>query len=170
MIFCDLDGTLTDFVGRCNDLLPFDFFELQAKHGPDVIWPDINKYGINFWVGMQWMPDGKKLWNYLIANYRNIRVLSGVPRYKMSRYPKLGKHTWIDNNLGIYIERELVRRGDKVKFCDGYQDILIDDYEKTVLEWRANGGTAILHTSAKSTICQLKKLKGQNEDKNGFCK
>ena len=36
--------------------------------------------------------------------------------------------------------------------------ILIDDMQKNIDQWRAAGGIGILHTSAASTIEQLKKL------------
>ena len=36
--------------------------------------------------------------------------------------------------------------------------ILIDDLEKTIIEWREKGGIGIHHTSTSDTISQLKKL------------
>ena len=36
--------------------------------------------------------------------------------------------------------------------------ILIDDLKPTIDEWNAKGGIGILHTSAESTIKQLKEL------------
>jgi hypothetical protein len=40
----------------------------------------------------------------------------------------------------------------------GKYTILIDDLEKTIKEWHAQGGIGILHTSAADTIKQLKEL------------
>lgn len=39
-----------------------------------------------------------------------------------------------------------------------YADILIDDREKTIREWREKGGTGILHVSAEETLAELKRL------------
>ena len=36
--------------------------------------------------------------------------------------------------------------------------VLIDDYPKNIREWQRKGGIGILHTSASSTISQLRKL------------
>jgi hypothetical protein len=38
------------------------------------------------------------------------------------------------------------------------QAVLIDDYPKNIKEWTAKGGIGILHTSASSTIRQLKRI------------
>ena len=40
----------------------------------------------------------------------------------------------------------------------GKPSILIDDYEKNVREFIANGGQAIHHTNTSKTIAQLKRL------------
>ena len=121
-----------------------------------AIWPHINKHGIKFWTGIGWMPDGKLLWNY-VRQFRNTAVITAVPAYAESRYPKRGKNIWINNNLGADVTRFIGRRKDKIRHVKpGY--ILIDDYERTVWEWRANGGIGIIHKSADDTIAKLKRL------------
>ena len=37
-------------------------------------------------------------------------------------------------------------------------NLLIDDLPKNIAEWKAAGGTGILHKSVGQTIAQLKKL------------
>ena len=88
----------------------------------------------------------------------NVTVLSAAPAYDLSRYPKKGKNIWIDNHLGVNVNRVITRRSKKIKYCKR-GDILIDDYANTVHEWTAAGGIGILHTSASETIQQLKRLK-----------
>ena len=51
-----------------------------------------------------------------------------------------------------------VCRKHKQNYCTGPEDILIDDREKTIREWRNLGGTGILHVSAEETLEELKKL------------
>ena len=51
----------------------------------------------------------------------------------------------------------LASRGNKQNYSDK-SNILIDDRLDTIEEWRARGGIGIHHTSALSTISQLKKL------------
>lgn len=165
-IFCDMDGVLTDFVGRCKELLSIDIFKHQEKYGMASIWPHINKHGIKFWTHISWMPDGRELWGY-VKQFPNTVVITAVPAYKESRYPKNGKDIWIDQNLGVQVFRSIGRRKDKIKRCRfGY--ILIDDFEKTVQEWRDRGGIGIVHTSAQNTIAQLEKWRKECEDTHGL--
>ena len=46
---------------------------------------------------------------------------------------------------------------NKAKFSH-QNNILIDDRKDTIDAWNAKGGIGILHTSAASTIAQLKEL------------
>ena len=53
----------------------------------------------------------------------------------------------------------LVRRKEKKLFArKGKPSILIDDYEKNVREFIANGGKGIHHTNTSKTIAELKRL------------
>lgn len=165
-IFCDMDGVLTNFVGRCQELLSIDIFKHQEKYGMESIWPYINKYGYKFWTQINWMPDGQKLWHYL-RQFPNTVIITAIPSYKASRYPKQGKNAWIDANLGVSVFRRIGRRRDKVKDARfGY--ILIDDYEKTVQEWRERGGIGIVHKSADATIAQLETWRKECENTHGL--
>ena len=55
-----------------------------------------------------------------------------------------------------------VSRQDKQQFAkdgrDGRPNVLIDDHEGNIKEFRAKGGIGIHHTSADDTIKQLKKI------------
>lgn len=156
MIFCDMDGVLTDFAGRCNELLDFDLFEEQEKHGMDCIWEPINKFGLDFWTGMPWVEGGKKLWDF-VGTLPDVRILSAIPDPTLCPYALEGKEIWIKDNLGNHVDYTITRRSNKVDHCLPYR-ILIDDFPKTVKEWRDAGGLAILH-NAKSVDFTLETLK-----------
>ena len=49
-------------------------------------------------------------------------------------------------------------RKEKQDYCKGPEDILIDDREKTIREWRDQGGTGILYVSPEKTLKELEEL------------
>ena len=151
-LYCDLDGVLTDFNKR------FDYFtgisprEYEKKYGTKKFWELIDEeVGVKFWVGMPWMPDGKELWNFIKP--LNPTLLSSPSRNNESR---LGKRLWVRNHIpGTKLI--LAFRVNKKQYSQR-NSILIDDMPRTIEEWKAEGGIGILHTSAASTIEQLKQL------------
>jgi len=151
-IYCDMDGVLCDFDTR------FEYFggmspkAYEAKYGTKKFWELIDgEVGVRFWVGMSWMPDGKELWNY-IKPY-NPTLLSAP---SMNNASRLGKRLWVKNNLP---GQKLILASAKNKpNYSGENHILIDDRKDTIENWIAQGGIGIYHTSAKSSIDQLKEL------------
>jgi hypothetical protein len=151
-IFSDMDGVLTDFEGRfekySDGMKPADY---EKKFGKDKFWELVDGEGVAFWVGMPWMSDGERYWDY-IKDY-DTQLLSSPSRSNTSR---LGKRLWVRNNMP----------GVKLTLAQAYlkknyaapNHILIDDRKSNIDEWRAEGGIGILHTSAADTIAQLKKL------------
>ncbi len=149
-IYCDLDGVLVDFDKGYEDLTGMTTKEANAK-GLEVFWEPIAKAGAAFWIKLKWMPDGKELWNY-IKQY-NPSLLSAPSREESSR---IGKRVWVKRNLpGVKLI--LANASDKQNYS-GENQILIDDRDKNIDQWRSKGGIGILHTSTANTIKQLKKL------------
>jgi hypothetical protein len=58
-LYCDMDGVLCDFEKRFKDLTGLSPNAFRDKNGLDEFWKVIDKDGVRFWVGMDWMPDGK---------------------------------------------------------------------------------------------------------------
>jgi hypothetical protein len=151
-IFSDMDGVLTDFDEAfkkvSNGIPPREY---EKKFGKDKFWELIDGGGVDYWVEMPYMSDGKQYWDY-IKDY-DTELLSSPSRSSTSR---LGKRQWVKNNMS----------GVKLTLAQAYlkrnyaapNHILIDDRKSNIEEWRANGGIGILHTSAADTISQLKKL------------
>ena len=152
-IYSDMDGVLVDFNSRfkefSNGIEPQDYVD---KFGIEAFWKLIDdETGVRFWIGMNWMPDGKEYWNY-IKKY-NPKLLSAPSRKNESR---LGKRIWAKRNLpGTKV---ILAYAENKKNYANANSILIDDMEKNIEQWRAAGGIGILHTSAASTIAQLKEL------------
>lgn len=151
-LYCDMDGVLCDFDARFDYFTGMDPREYEEKYGKEQFWHLIDgEIGVKFWVGMPWMPDGKELWNFIKPF--NPTLLSAPSRNNESR---LGKRLWVRNNLpGTKLI--LASRINKQQYSQK-NSILIDDMPRTIKEWKAEGGIGILHTSAASTIEQLKQL------------
>ena len=56
----------------------------------------------------------------------------------------------------------IVYREEKKNYCTGPDCILIDDFEKTIREWEALGGTGIWHHSAEETLRKLQEIRERN--------
>jgi len=151
-IYCDMDGVLTDFEKRFHQKLnevgpdhyplkdiqkvvkPKDF---EAIFGIEEFWNFIDKIvGIGFWVGMDWMPQGKELWSF-ISKY-NPDLLTSPSRDNGSR---LGKQLWAKNNLNPKPKVIMAYSADKQRYANE-NSILIDDKKSNIKEWIAKGGIA----------------------------
>ena len=150
-IYCDMDGVLVDFERGYYDLT--GVHTKQFVKGDAAFWEPLEKAGASFWANLPWMPDGPQLWRY-IKRYKP-NILSSPSRSLSSRE---GKKIWCKININNqYKDLLLYPRAEKQLFS-GKNHILIDDLENTIAEWNAKGGIGIHHTSAASTIKQLKEL------------
>jgi len=170
VIFCDMDGVLVDFDEGYKELTGVTTQHADSQ-GKDEFWKlyrdslknkDISER--SYWANLDWMPDGKQLWDY-IKEY-NPYVLTApsvnfdIPfeeRYKIENNQSMqGKTEWVQRlpNLRKLYFRSAQRKADFA----GPNKILIDDRKDTIDSWNANGGIGILHTSAANTIKQLQDL------------
>jgi 5'(3')-deoxyribonucleotidase len=154
-LYIDLDGVITDFNQQLAKLLDKKL-ERSWDFGNDPkVWKKIDEAGEGFWKSMEWMPEGKELWD--AAKKYNPIILTAPSRHQSSW---AGKRAWLKENLPkvpYIIESKKEKHADK-------DSVLIDDREKNIKKWRDAGGIAIHHKDAKSTI---KKLKEIMKDKDG---
>ena len=149
-IYCDMDGVLVDFDRGYQELTGMTTQQADAIGG-DTFWEPLIKAGAKWWITLNWMSDGKQLWNY-IKKYNPI-LLSAPSREESS---KLGKRVWVKRELpGTKL---ILRYAPQKQEYASPTSILIDDREKNIDQWEAAGGIGILHTSAANTIEQLKQL------------
>ena len=149
-IYCDMDGVLIDFD---KGYLKLTGHQLDGEHRTDTnFWDPINAAGYDFWVNLEWMNDGKELWNY-IKKY-NPSILSAPSRQDESR---VAKHDWVNKELpGTQL---LLRNAKHKKDFASPTSILIDDRIDNIEGWTGAGGIGIHHKNTKDTIKQLKRLK-----------
>jgi hypothetical protein len=149
-IYCDMDSVLVDFDRGYQELTGMTTQQADTS-GVEAFWDPLTKAGAKFWITLNWMPDGKQLWDY-IKKYNPI-LLSAPSREESS---KLGKRVWV--------KRELPGTKLILKYAPQKQEyasptsILIDDRQKNIDQWEAAGGIGILHTNTANTIEQLKQL------------
>lgn len=158
IIYCDLDGVLVDFDKGYEELTgkPTHHADVQDKQ---EFWNELYR-GLKskkisekeYWEKLEWMPDGKLLYSY-IKQY-NPFILTAPSRNPES---KIGKTEWVTKNLTGYKELLFAAAYKKPEYSQK-NHILIDDRKQTIDSWIEKGGIGIHHTSALSTIKELKKL------------
>ena len=117
-IYCDMDGVLVDFNKGYKELTGED---LTGEHRNDTdFWDPITKVGYDFWFNLEWVPDGKQLWNYIKKH--EPKILSAPSREEVSR---VAKHDWIEKELpGTHL---ILRSAKHKKDFAAPTSILIDD-------------------------------------------
>jgi len=170
VIFCDMDGVLVDFDKGYKELTGVSTQHADSQ-GKNEFW-DLYRNSLkeknipekSYWANLDWMPDGKQLWDY-ISPY-NPYVLTApsvnfdIPfeeRYKLENNESMqGKTEWVQRlpNMRKLYFRAAKRKADFA----GPNKILIDDRKDTIDSWNANGGIGIFHTTAANTIKQLQDL------------
>ena len=137
-IYCDMDGVLTDFEKRFDHFTGMKPKEYENRFGTAAFWELIDgKIGVKFWVGMDWMPQGQRLWDFIKPYQPDL--LTSPSRNNTSR---LGKNLWVRNNLNPKPKTIFAYSKDKQRYSKE-NAILIDDKKSNINEWTAKGGIAI---------------------------
>jgi len=169
-IYCDMDGVLTDFEKRFVTLLQQEGPKYYSKatiaqvtrpkhfdklEGTKEFWKFIDQYiGLEFWSEMEWMPNGRELWNF-IQPY-GPKLLTSPSEDNTSR---LGKRLWVKENL-VPAPEVLFRFGDAKSDFANENAILIDDKPSNLAAFASKGGIAIevKDGEIQSVISKLKQL------------
>jgi len=152
-IYCDMDGVLTDFETRFVTLLQQEGPKYYSKatiaqvtrpkhfdklEGTEEFWKFIDQYiGLEFWSQMEWMPNGRQLWDF-IQPY-GPKILTSPSEDNTSR---LGKRLWVKENL-VPAPEVLFRFGDAKSDFANENTILIDDKPSNLAAFAGKGGIAL---------------------------
>jgi len=147
-IYCDMDGVIADFLKGSKEII--------GKEFNDDLWDQLP---LDLYANLPKMPDADKLWNF-ISKY-DLYILTAYPsakRGKISKTSQGDKVKWMKKTFNFPSNKiHLVLRKEKQDYAkEG--TLLIDDMLKNVKEFEAKGGIGIHHTSAASTINQLRKI------------
>ena len=149
-IYCDMDGVIVDFEGGYEKLTGKNIRNSHVK-GDSAFWQPITDAGEAYWTDLEWMSDGKQLWDY-IKQY-SPKLLSAPSRQESS---KTGKEKWVTQHIpGTPL---ILKSAEQKQLYASPNSILIDDRADNIQRWKAAGGIGILHTSASNTIDKLKEL------------
>ena len=153
-LYVDLDGVLVDFIGGAAEL-GYDL-DLIGGDDADDMWKDIADTP-NFWSGLDWTADGKRLWSRL-KKYNPV-VLTSISMSAGKNQAREGKLRWVADNLGKDVKVVIVEDSDKGRHARRGDVLIDDDYNGKILKgWKAAGGTAVKHEDTKSTLKKLDDL------------
>jgi len=171
-IFCDMDGVLCDFDLGYKDLTGKSTDEAN-NIGKSYFWKlfreSVGENEKEFWANLNWQPGGEKLWETISPYNPNI-LSSPAIDFSLPQDQQLnpdfnqaiqGKKEWITKNLSNVGKEIFVPAIQKSAFARPNR-ILIDDMEKNINAWEANGGIGILHKNLSDTLEKLKTLKLYN--------
>jgi 5'(3')-deoxyribonucleotidase len=168
-IYCDMDGVFTDFEKRFVDQLRKEGPKYYSKEmisqvtrpkhfekieGQTEFWKFIDGLGPDFWSGMEWMSNGKELWNFIKPH--NPIILTSPSRHNASR---LGKRIWVKEHLSPTPPVEF-RFGEAKSDFANENAILIDDRPSNLEAFASKGGISleVKDGEIQSVINALRKL------------
>lgn len=133
IIFCDLDGVLSDFDAHAKAEGKLDDKGQPKWDALDYAW----------WSSMP-AYDGMKDFYQTLRGMAHTRMLT-APVLNSGCHG--GKAAWVVTHLGKFGLSDLVICPAKDKqLLAGPRRILVDDRQKNIDEWTAGGGIGILHT------------------------
>ncbi len=163
VLYCDMDGVLTDFERRFKDVSGMSMDDYIKNHDTKSAWKLISDTNTDFASKMEWMPDGKELWSYL-QQYNPI-ILTAL---WLDPSCEVGKKLWVQNN-NITNKVIFTTSKDKYKYANK-NSILIDDRKKNINDWINSGGIGVLHKNTKDTISQLNTILSESTYIGGVSK
>ena len=169
-IYCDMDGVLCDFNKGIANMFKLksrdpskpnimkmygydDPSDWLSAHNDAQKWEPVSQYKM-FWPTLPWMPGAMKLWSFI--RKFNPHILSAYTPFDKNCIR--GKQLWLQRNLKLTDKERIhiVRRDQKRAYAKG--NVLIDDFKKNTVEWKAAGGQPILYKSTPQVISDLKRI------------
>lgn len=155
-IYLDMDGVLTDFEKRYDEL--FGVRPVEIKHRTKHFWDNWESFitGGNF-VTLEKHKDADTLLSFVASLNVPVEILSSSGGEKFHEYVTEQKNQWLASH-GITYKANIVPGGSKKAAFASPWNILVDDTQHVVDKYRAAGGTAVLHHDIDITIRELSRL------------
>jgi len=154
-IYFDMDEVLADFNRGIRELCHMEPVDqaVSTKEDDDALWAAVREAG-HFYDRLEPVNGSIEMFKMLQEKYGDkCEILSAVPK------PHRGivtagedKISWVRRLLGEEVVVNIVLRAEKKNYVKGKGYILIDDLEKNVLEWEAEGGTGLCFKGAAETL------------------
>ena len=179
-IWFDMDGTIVDYDKFADSVIKNRgsgkfFHELTdtEKENRQKFWNYIIEKEEDFWLRLDFMKGMKEAVNYLKTNYKshNFGIISHAPNFtsnenyckKVEKYKK----EWIKKYLpDIFTNIKVIKpKQEKYEFMIGNpkDNILIDDVEHNIINWKQKGGVGIIYKNHKQMLKEIKEILKNNE-------
>ena len=135
--YVDLDGVLVDFEKG------YETASGRKCGGPDddTFWEPVIRTP-DFWINLEWMPGGQKLWEY-VRQHHYVTILSSPGNHDKER-AITQKRQWVRKYLGEDVNIVFKYSKEKHHYaCE--HSILIDDWGENIVRWKNAGGIAVHH-------------------------
>lgn len=155
-IYLDMDGVLTDFEKRYEELFGVRPIEVQER--TQHFWSNWERFidGGNFKT-LEKHKDADTLLQFVHSLRVPVEILTSSGGEKRHEEVMKQKIVWLCDN-GIPYKANVVAGGaKKAQFAKPWH-ILVDDTPHVVEKYRAAGGTAVLHYDIAVTLQELSKL------------
>lgn len=155
-IYLDMDGVLTDFEKRYNELFGIKPEEVTARTAH--FWRNFEPFieGGNFRT-LDKHPHADQLLQFVHEMRVPVEILTSSGGDKHHERVSADKIEWLCNN-GIPYKANIVPGGSKKALLAQPWHILVDDTLHVVEKYRVAGGTAILHYDIDETLKELARL------------
>lgn len=146
-LFSDNDGVMADFEAGFKQIFGREFHSVPVGVAWNLIYKDPEYY-----FKLPLMAGALEYWERI--RHLNPTVLTGCPT---SGYEAAAdaKRRWIAHHLGADVKVITCFSRDKQKHMTGPGDVLIDDHEKNLKNWRTAGGHGILLVTHDQALAEL---------------
>lgn len=154
-IFLDMDGVIVNFRGQCE--------KYECINGNKVNWEVIHQAGPEFWEEIEWLPEGKELYQWILKLCEQENIDLFILTAVHFTDGKIGKLNWLKNNTKIDRHHIVITNtGNEKAYYADQNSVLIDDYRKNCEAFAAGGGQFIKYETPRQTKDDLVALLGKN--------
>jgi hypothetical protein len=153
VIYLDLDGVLADFERKAQEVLGDCWREEIENDG----WGKFAQHPRIFST-LPVMHGANELYEFccnLTGDKNRVQLLTALPSRVDFREAARDKIEWARKHIDKHVRVNFGPYAKDKQYHCRIGDILIDDMEINILQWRDRGGHAILHIDAASSIVQL---------------
>lgn len=157
-LYLDLDGVFANF----NEAISFARSNLSLEHhdDPSKLWSVLQNVD-NLFLNLKPIPQSIEAFNEVSNRSKYpVKILTALPmlKEKLITAPS-DKRLWVSTHLSSNIEVICVSNWRKKrKYCIAPSDVLVDDMERNIKDWKSAGGIGVHHTDWNISLSKLKEL------------